>query len=1048
MRMLAVIVMVVGLLLLLQKATTAAGGGDAEWFSDDIGSVGQAGLTAYDGLLDRFSIEGSGAGLGGTSDEGHYSFLYLNGDGSVTAKLVSLDNTDPDAFGGVAIREAVSADSKQVALGLNPAGDLKRFARSTSLGSNAVASFGSASFPLWLRVTRSGDDFKSETSSDGVTWTDHGTVTVAMPDVVHIGLFVSSADNATTAVGEFDATDVTGNIDDIDLDSLSDTWERQYFSGLDKIGTDDPDQDYLSNELEEQAGTSPIDPDSDSDSMADGWEVAKGLDPLLNGAAQDPDSDGLTNLQELQNGTHPNLDDTDGDGVPDGWEVAKGSNPRIADGTLDLDGDGVTAFLSYKMESLSKLLLKMDEGSGSVAVDSSGHANDATLHNGPLWVTGRKGSGLSFDGTDDYLSVPSVNLGGEFTIMMLAKLPSPLPTAQLALLANSPSGLTANGFRLYVNSPGTHDGKLIFETGDGSAGLAATSTASAITGGAWLHIAVTVNKASGQTKTYVNGANVTDVGASSTSFASTGIVHVGRTTDGAVHLPGHLDQVQLYSGMFSAAEIASLAQAQMDVAIPLSGLALWLKADESVSVDGSGNVEKWMDQSGKSNHGTQTSSGNRPKLVANAINGKPALRFDGSDDYVDLPAAVSVANETLTDFRVGLTAIVVARPNKLQATARFLTLSRGASSNVVSVAYNKPWSFSEVSTNVEYYQSNPGTGVSSVFAWQAMNKGEFKSYEITQTPTSGGLGSVDIHSDGYFLANDVITLPNYDPVNLRDKNYVGRSSYTSQPYLASDVAEIILYQRPLSAAERRQVEFYLFKKYGLYIYAPPPTISPATNTSNSTSITVTVSASETVPAGVPVYVRYTLDGSEPAWNSAGFTGASGSFAVTRSASVKARIFFNAYTHSETASASYWINDSDTDGIDDGWETANGLNPANSTDAVKDADSDGVRNIDEYRNGTDPNSVDSNGDGISDYTSFQMGVDPNSINSDGDSLTNAQEALQGTDPLLADSDGDGVNDDLDAYPLDPDRTVVTAPNPLDSVGPVITVEAPDHAIELP
>src|SRR3989442_10796696 len=50
---------------------------------------------------------------------------------------------------------------------------------------------------------------------------------------------------------------------------------------------------------------------------------------------------------------------------------------------------------------------KFDDGSGTLAADSSGNGFNGTLVNGPLWVAGRIGQGLSFDGVDDYADVPS-----------------------------------------------------------------------------------------------------------------------------------------------------------------------------------------------------------------------------------------------------------------------------------------------------------------------------------------------------------------------------------------------------------------------------------------------------------------------------------------------------------------------------------------------------------------------------------------------------------------------------------------------------------------
>ena len=68
--------------------------------------------------------------------------------------------------------------------------------------------------------------------------------------------------------------------------------------------------------------------DSDSDGMPDWWEIAYGLNPLMNDSGADPDEDDLSNLQEYVLGTNPKNPDTDGDGYNDGREVAAGSDPN------------------------------------------------------------------------------------------------------------------------------------------------------------------------------------------------------------------------------------------------------------------------------------------------------------------------------------------------------------------------------------------------------------------------------------------------------------------------------------------------------------------------------------------------------------------------------------------------------------------------------------------------------------------------------------------------------------------------------------------------
>ena len=104
-------------------------------------------------------------------------------------------------------------------------------------------------------------------------------------------------------------------------------------------------------------------------------------------------------------------------------------------------------------------------------------------------------------------------------------------------------------------------------------------------------------------------------------------------------------------------------------------------------------------------------------------------------------------------------------------------------------------------------------------------------------------------------------------------------------------------------------------------------------------------------------------------------------------------------------------DNDADGLPDGWEVNNGLNPADASDATTDPDSDGLNNTEEHANGTDPNNSDTDGDGLSDSyevnTSFTSPVD---ADSDDDGLNDNDEInTHSTDPLSADSDGDGMSD---------------------------------------
>ncbi len=67
-------------------------------------------------------------------------------------------------------------------------------------------------------------------------------------------------------------------------------------------------------------------------------------------------------------------------------------------------------------------------------------------------------------------------------------------------------------------------------------------------------------------------------------------------------------------------------------------------------------------------------------------------------------------------------------------------------------------------------------------------------------------------------------------------------------------------------------------------------------------------------------------------------------------------------------------DDDNDGMPDSFETANGLNPLDPSDASQDADGDGFTNLREFRAGTDPNDPTSVPKGIKSMPWLQLLLD--------------------------------------------------------------------------
>ena len=127
-------------------------------------------------------------------------------------------------------------------------------------------------------------------------------------------------------------------IPDTDMDSMLDGYEVAF--GLDPLRNDvleDLDQDGLTNGREHGLGTFPNSTDTDRDTMDDMWEVVYLTDPFTNDTLDDPDNDNLTNIEEYTYGADPHSIDGDHDGVLDAEEVARGMNPLSSDS----DGDGL-----------------------------------------------------------------------------------------------------------------------------------------------------------------------------------------------------------------------------------------------------------------------------------------------------------------------------------------------------------------------------------------------------------------------------------------------------------------------------------------------------------------------------------------------------------------------------------------------------------------------------------------------------------------------------------------------------------------------------------
>lgn len=181
------------------------------WVRSSIGAVTDwSASTSAEGALSLTSIGGSGLSSAATSEVGNFLAQPRTGDGVMTAFISAATPAQSGARFAVMVRSDASGGGNVMAgtfAGNSTTGSAARMiSRATSGGTAAIgAATGGIALPCWLRITRAGNTFQSEASTDGSTWVSQGTVSIAtMPATAQWGLFHTCDDrNGTTYSANF-----------------------------------------------------------------------------------------------------------------------------------------------------------------------------------------------------------------------------------------------------------------------------------------------------------------------------------------------------------------------------------------------------------------------------------------------------------------------------------------------------------------------------------------------------------------------------------------------------------------------------------------------------------------------------------------------------------------------------------------------------------------------------------------------------------------------------------------------------------------------------
>ena len=222
--------------------------------------------------------------------------------------------------------------------------------------------------------------------------------------------------------------------------------------------------------------------------------------------------------------------------------------------------------------------------------------------------------------------------------------------------------------------------------------------------------------------------------------------------------------------------------------IPTFGLSLWLKGDAGVT-QAAGFVSNWADQSGNGNDASQATGGLQPTFNPTSINGLPGLTFDG---------VASTMAGAFAPGSTGISVIYVAKSGaSLSSFGSILNSQGGAGTTGIQwgFALGSDGSFGAGYGGPDESVSFGGiTGVATESPFSA----SFVYDKVTWQMNGAASGSA---SDTSFPSGPFTYALGHD------------TGAPANSWFKGDIAEIIVYDHPLSAPDLATVQAYINTKY-------------------------------------------------------------------------------------------------------------------------------------------------------------------------------------------------------------------------------------------
>ncbi|MEZ6073620.1 MAG: LamG-like jellyroll fold domain-containing protein [Pirellulales bacterium] len=230
------------------------------------------------------------------------------------------------------------------------------------------------------------------------------------------------------------------------------------------------------------------------------------------------------------------------------------------------------------------------------------------------------------------------------------------------------------------------------------------------------------------------------------------------------------------------------ASAAVDDLTVRDALVLHLRADSGVTLDATGAVVTWQDASSARHDASQADVEQRPFLVADAVGGQPAARFDGSGRFLRL------AGRLLDSPQCAVVAVATDQGN-------------GGHREIIS-----NWDGDAGNAGSSVFLGL--TGEATVrFTDARAQAGELaERHEPFVLTAVNAPGETAVYQNGGLLTRETSALPDR---RLDTEWVIGQQGNINGEFWRGDIAEVIVYDRALSADELADVWNYLYARYGI-----------------------------------------------------------------------------------------------------------------------------------------------------------------------------------------------------------------------------------------